>query len=404
MKKVKLIDLPIDWKRGNGFTKSDIAIDGNHKCVLYGELFTKHKNVLIDSYKLSRTNQIGSVKSKLGDILVPGTSTAVKRDMILARELDEEGVFLGGDINIIRPRKDLFAKKFVAYYFETIEAYDQLEGYINGSTGIIHISNTGLKNLEIPILPLSEQKSIVSILDDAFESIERAKSNAKQNLKNAKELFESYLQGVFENKGEDWEVKSLKEITTHLGDGLHGTPKYTIEGEYYFINGNNLSDGIIELKSSTKRVSYEEYVKYKKNLTDRTILVSINGTLGNVAFYNKEKIILGKSACYFNIKDEVDKHYIKFILSSPLFLKYAHKEATGATIKNVSLKSMREFPIPIPDIKTQIQIVIKLENILKDTNRLESIYQQKLNDLEELKKSILQKAFNGELKTSKKSS
>ena len=151
MRKMRLIDLPIDWKRGNGLTKSDIVIDGNYKCVLYGELFTKHKQVLIDSFKLSRTNQIGSVKSKYGDILVPGTSTAAKRDMILARELDEEGVFLGGDINIIRPQKNLFAKKFVAYYFETIDAYEQLEGYINGATGIIHISNTGLKNLKIPL-------------------------------------------------------------------------------------------------------------------------------------------------------------------------------------------------------------------------------------------------------------
>jgi type I restriction enzyme S subunit len=296
----------------------------------------------------------------------------------------------------VRPHSQKVIDNWIVYYLN----FSDLTSFITGMT-VPKLNQEKMRSIPIPIPPLSEQQEIVSILDDAFESIERAKSNAEQNLKNAKELFESYLQGVFENKDEDWEVKSLKEITTHLGDGLHGTPKYSIEGEYYFINGNNLSDGIIELKSSTKRVSYEEYVKYKKNLTDRTILVSINGTLGNVAFYNKEKIILGKSACYFNIKDEVDKHYIKFILSSPYFLKYAHKEATGATIKNVSLKSMREFPIPIPDIKTQIQIVIKLENILKDTKRLESIYHQKLNDLEELKKSILQKAFNGELKTSK---
>lgn len=261
------------------------------------------------------------------------------------------------------------------------------------------ISNSSLKDvvLEFP-KSLPEQQRIVAILDTAFAAIAKAKANAEQNLKNAKELFESYLKGVFENKGEGWEEKTLKELTTLLGDGLHGTPKYTEEGEYYFINGNNLTDGIIEFKTSTKRVSLEEYNKYKKNLTDRTVLVSINGTLGNVAFYNNEKIILGKSACYFNMKDSVDKNYIKYVLSSPYFLLYAHKEATGATIKNVSLKTMREFIVPLPSLKEQQTIVQKLDAISLETKRLEAIYQQKINDLEELKKSVLQKAFSGELK------
>ena len=269
---------------------------------------------------------------------------------------------------------------------------------------------TAQKNLDVPAFrnieisypkSLTEQQRIVAILDESFAAIAKAKANAVKNLQNAKELFESYLQGVFENKGDGWEEKTLKELTTHLGDGLHGTPKYTLEGDYYFINGNNLTDGVIEFKSSTKRVSFEEYNKHKKNLTDRTILVSINGTLGNVAFYNNEKIILGKSACYFNMKEGVDKNYIKYVLSSPYFLQYAHKEATGATIKNVSLKTMREFIVPLPSLKQQKVIVDKLEALSAETQKLESIYQQKINDLEELKKSVLQKAFSGELKTAK---
>jgi type I restriction enzyme S subunit len=230
-----------------------------------------------------------------------------------------------------------------------------------------------------------------------FEKIEKAKENAEKNLKNSKELFESYLQSVFANPGKDWEEKKLKELTTHLGDGLHGTPKYTVNGDYYFINGNNLTDGAIEFKSNTKRVSIDEYNKYKKNLTDRTILVSINGTLGNVAFYNNEKIILGKSACYFNLNENVDKNYIKYVIFSPYFLTYAHKEATGATIKNVSLKTMREFVIPLPSLIKQKAIVKKLNTLSAETRKLKTIYQQKLVDLEELKKSVLKKAFNGEL-------
>ncbi|MBN2766399.1 MAG: restriction endonuclease subunit S [Paludibacteraceae bacterium] len=266
--------------------------------------------------------------------------------------------------------------------------------YVAGAA-IPHIYFKDYKNEPFLWMPLPEQQRIVSILDEAFAAIAKAKANAEQNLRNAKELFESFLQGVFKNG--DWEKKELRELTTILGDGLHGTPEYSINGEYYFINGNNLNDGKIEFKDNTKRVNVGEFNKYKKNLTDRTILVSINGTLGNVAFYNNEKIILGKSACYFNLKENIDKSFVKYVLSSPYFIKYAHKEATGATIKNVSLKSMREFKVPFPNFKEQQTIVNQLDALRAETQKLEAVYRKKIADLEELKKSLLQKAFSGEL-------
>jgi type I restriction enzyme S subunit len=296
---------------------------------------------------------------------------------------------------------DFIDKDYFYYLLTSPNVQEQIQSLGAGAI-VKNISGDLVKKVDVTYpKSLPEQQRIVAILDEAFAAIDQAKANAQQNLKNAKELFESYLHGVFENKGNGWEEKTLKELTTHLGDGLHGTPKYTLEGDYYFINGNNLTDGVIEFKSSTKRVSFDEYNKHKKNLTDRTILVSINGTLGNVAFYNNEKIILGKSACYFNMKEGIDKNYIKYVLSSPYFLKYAHKEATGATIKNVSLKTMRDFIVPLPSLKQQQVIVQKLDALSDETKKLESIYQTKINDLEELKKSVLQKAFSGELKISK---
>ena len=104
-----------------------------------------------------------------------------------------------------------------------------------------------------------------------------------------------------------WVWVRLGTVVTLLGDGIHGTPAYDDSGEYFFINGNNLADGKIEIKENTKAISLEEYQKHKKKLTSRTVFVSINGTIGNVAFYNNEKVILGKSACYFNLFDKIDK-------------------------------------------------------------------------------------------------
>jgi type I restriction enzyme S subunit len=266
-----------------------------------------------------------------------------------------------------------------------------------GAGGLqINISKGDILSVHIPVPPISEQHRIVAILDDAFAGIATTKANAEKNLQNARALFESHLQAVFSQRGEGWSEKSIKEITSVLGDGLHGTPKYSADGEYFFVNGNNLNDGKIVFKESTKRVSSSEFEKYKKNLTDRTVLVSINGTLGNVAFYNDEKVILGKSACYFNLLESVDKQFIKYVISSPCFLNYAHKEATGATIKNVSLKSMREFKVPLPSSDMQTRIVRELDELKEETQRLESIYQRKLAALDELKKSLLHQAFSGQ--------
>ena len=103
----------------------------------------------------------------------------------------------------------------------------------------------------------------------------------------------------------EWKEVYIKDICTVLGDGLHGTPEYDEKGDFYFINGNNLQEGHITIKKDTKRVSQKEFLKYQKELNDRTILVSINGTIGNVAKYNNEPCILGKSACFFNVKEDI---------------------------------------------------------------------------------------------------
>ena len=111
----------------------------------------------------------------------------------------------------------------------------------------------------------------------------------------------------------------LEDITDKIGDGIHGTPEYDETGDYYFVNGNNLIDGDIVFKNDTKRINEEQYLKNKRDLNRSTLLVSINGTLGNVAKYNNEKIILGKSACYINVKNDYNVDYVYFVFKSPEF-------------------------------------------------------------------------------------
>ena len=194
-----------------------------------------------------------------------------------------------------------------------------------------------------------------------------------------------------------WVWTSLYDITSIIGDGLHGTPQYNSQGFYYFINGNNLFNRKIVFKKDTKRLSRSEYEKYKKNLNDRTILVSINGTIGNIGTYNGEKVVLGKSACYFNLYSHILKDFICYLIESNYFLKYALDSATGSTIKNVPLKAMNNFKIPLPPLAEQQRIVEEIERWFKLIDIIEQGKADLQSTIKQAKNKILDLAIHGKL-------
>ena len=188
----------------------------------------------------------------------------------------------------------------------------------------------------------------------------------------------------------DWEVKELATITEKIGDGLHGTPEYITSSEWFFINGNNLKDGSILLTTDTKCVSEKEYIKLRKDLKYKSILMSINGTIGNVAFYKNEKIVLGKSAAYINCKDE-NVDYLFYFLQSQIVINFFEGELTGSTIRNLSLKSIREIPInipPLPEQKAIAQLLSTWDDAISKTQAL--ITQKELS-----KKWLMQNLLTG---------
>ena len=194
-----------------------------------------------------------------------------------------------------------------------------------------------------------------------------------------------------------WVWCKLEDVTSVIGDGLHGTPQYNPNGAYYFVNGNNLSNRQIIIKNNTKRVSEEEYIKYKKPLNEHTILVSINGTIGNIGTYSNEQIILGKSACYFNITPFLVKEYMCYVIESNYFQKYALLSATGSTIKNVPLKAINEFYVPIPPVSEQKRIVSEIDYLLAFINKVEEGRENLQNTVQSAKSKILDLAIHGKL-------
>lgn len=161
----------------------------------------------------------------------------------------------------------------------------------------------------------------------------------------------------------EWKEYTLGEIASEIGDGLHGTPEYSDEGEYYFVNGNNIQNGKITIKNDTKKVGIEEFKQYKKPLSNRTLLLSINGTIGNVGKYNSERCILGKSACYINLKESFDKNFVYYMLRSNDFQIHLKNIATGTTILNVPLKGLRESRIILPSLDEQQRIAGVLSSL-----------------------------------------
>ena len=184
----------------------------------------------------------------------------------------------------------------------------------------------------------------------------------------------------------EWEKCELKELSTEIGDGIHATPIYDDNGTYYFVNGNNISEHGITITPTTQRVTEAE--AYRNNATilcSETILLSINGTIGNVALYKGEPIMLGKSACYINVSSKVNRHYIFHYLMMPKCQFYFTSELTGTTIKNLSLKSVRKTKVSLPNmeeqnriaqlfdainkrIATQNKIIDKLQSLIKGLN------------------------------------
>lgn len=159
------------------------------------------------------------------------------------------------------------------------------------------------------------------------------------------------------------DVVSLEEITTELSDGLHKAPIFVENGEYIFVNAKNLVNGYIVDVDRDKHSTYEEYCKYKSPVGERTILYSIDGTIGNIARYRGEKCILGKGACYINVKDSVDLDYVYYVLQSDHFKAYITQMSTGSTIKHISLKTMRNYKFFLPEFSMQKAIAKILKSI-----------------------------------------
>jgi type I restriction enzyme S subunit len=291
------------------------------------------------------------------------------------------------------------SKQFAFYYFCLFNWEKAAEGDIKvkGKT----LNKQKLKELPIPLPPLSEQRRIVSILDSCFAAIDMAKANAEKNLQNARELFESYLQGVFEGKGEGWVEKKLKEI----GQTQTGTTPKTLETENYgdyipFIKPADVDySGNGDIRYENAGLSEVGFKKARKMESNSILMVCIGATIGKVGFTDRE-VSCNQQINSLTVKNEIEPKFIYYAMTSKEFQEKIQLEGKGAqaTLPIINKSKWENLTIAFPKSKTEQQtIVSQLDALRAETQKLEAVYKQKLADLEELKKSLLEKAFRGEL-------
>ncbi len=286
---------------------------------------------------------------------------------------------------------------FIYYSIASTPILNRIHTLSKGST-FKEISLEELRKIQLPVPPLPEQQKIAKILstwDKAISATERLIDNSTQQKKALMQQLLTGKKRLLDDAGKrfegKWKSQIIENITTRVGDGIHSTPKYTENSSIRFVNGNNLNNGSIDFYDSTKYVDEDDAKKHRRDLSNRTILMSINGTIGNLAIYNGENIVLGKSACYINVKNEVDLLFIFYKLASFELQSYFISRLTGSTIKNLSLTTIKSTQVELPSLEEQQKIATVLTNADQEIDLLK----QQLVDLQQEKKALMQVLLTG---------
>ncbi len=357
----------------------------------------------------SETKQLSEVSGsytyfKNNDVLLAKITPCFENGKLGVATNLTNGIGFGSSEYIVyRASEDL--KPEFLYYFLSQESFRTIgKSQMTGAVGHKRIPKDFYEQHQIPIPPLAEQKQIVALLDQAFTSIDKAQANIETNINNAKELFQSKLNDIFSQTGqtgqtgEGWEERTLDEIAIDFGRGKskirpRNDPKL-YGGEYPFIQTGDIrnTDKIVTQFTQT----YNEVGLAQSKLWPKgTICITIAANIAETAILDFDGCFPDSIIGLVVDPTKADSNYTYYSL---LFLKSKLQAlGKGSAQDNINLGTFQKQYFPFPNLEKQKEIVIKLDEISDKTKLVEEAYQQKLIELEELKISILQKAFNGEL-------
>jgi type I restriction enzyme S subunit len=365
---------------------------------VYDGVFKEKNLAFIDDEQASK---LSNVIVQEGDVLLNITGASIARCCVAPSKLLPARV--NQHVSILRPKPEYVDTYFLAHLLASKEYKDALltTGEKAGSTRQA-LTKTQLQNFEVLIPPIAEQKQIVAILDEAFEGIDSAIANTEKNLANARELFESYLNAIFTHKGDDWVDVTLGEIAT-FRNGLNFTKNS--KGESIKIVGvKDFQNNFWIDEEQLETVTVDGDLKEIDVLREGDILtVRSNGNkelIGRCVLAGELSEKTSHSGFTIRIRIERQDIYLPFavhFLKSRALRRRLIESGDGISISSLNQQKLSLIELSFPPLEKQKSLVTVVDELSDASQRLEAIYQQKLAALNELKQSILQKAFSGEL-------
>lgn len=370
----KTLDEICNFSRGLTYSKKDEVETSNNIVLRANNIDLISNSLNFDELKYINSEIIipEDKKVKINSIMIC-ISSGSKSHLGKVAFIDKNyGYAFGGFMGLIIPNDNILPK--FLYYMLISPAFKNLIFNLTDGANINNLKYSDLKDFKLNIPPLSEQQRIVGILDEAFENIKKAKQNALQNLNDAKELFESTLKNNCYNSNDDWKTNRADSFFI-LQRGYDLPVQERKKGKYPLISSNGVSDYINQYK-----------IKAPAVVTGRS------GTIGKVHYVNEDFWPLNTSLYIKDFKGNLPKFIYYFLQAMDL-----QKFSSGTGVPTLNRNYVHEVKISFPTLEEQQKIVAQLDELQEQTKKLEQIYEQKIKDLDELKQSILQKAFNGEL-------
>ena len=340
-----------------------------------------------------------------GDVLLAKITPCFENGKLgIARGLTNGIGFGSSEYIVFRPDRTL-SKEWL-YYYLSRETF-RVEGAerMSGAVGHKRVSMEFIESYPIPVPPLPEQQRIVGILDEAFEGIAIATTNAEKNLHNASALFESHLQSVFTQRGKGWVEKQLLELCDIKHGFAFDGEFFSSVGEYVLLTPGNFYEKGGYRDRGEKQKYYTGAIPRDYVLNEGDLLVAMTeqaaGLLGSpILVPESDKFLHNQRLGLVTKKPGVPwiNEFFFHVFNTQSVRKEIHDSASGVKVRHTSPTKIGEVVVSFPTlISEQRTIVSTLKDLHEETQRLEAIYQQKLAALDELKKSLLHQAFNGEL-------
>jgi type I restriction enzyme, S subunit len=340
-----------------------------------------------------------------GDVLLAKITPCFENGKLgIARALTNGIGFGSSEYFVLRPNAPLSSEYL--YYFLSQDSFRaEGERTMSGAVGHKRVSKEFLERCQIPLPSLAEQQSIVALLDETFGGLATATANAEQNLKNARELFNSVLNAEFSAGYQVWPKEQLVHVCHKIQDGAHHSPKVTYPGRepntFPYITSKNVRNNYMDLTDlGFVGPEFHESIYPRCNPELGDLLLTKDGaSTGNVTLNTlDEPFSLLSSVCLIKTdSSRISPAFLKYYIQSREGFEQITGSMTGTAIRRIILKTIKSATVPVPTLQFQTLLVRKLDDLLANSERLTDAYRKKIEVLAKLRQSLLQKAFSGEL-------